>query len=483
MELDVSAAVDARRRKEVDDERKALELSIEEYNEYVELRAIVRPSLYDINLMMDDFIVGEEFNRLSVFTVHILSDGCVYVSGDSGAGKTQLMEAVSRTLLPGSYLMIGQGSDKAIYEKAYQIRKCSHVAFPELNKIANNPNMIEMMKSWGEGKNADYDRSKMGNSLQHIELPCRPFIFSRATESSSSNPIPGELYTRVAEFTVDSSRNQTKAVMHRVAEDVENPFDIKRIDKVQAAAYRHYISNLPKFDYYINPAAGCLVDYVPAMFAASRRDYKKYLQNTNGIARFHYHDRITFTKDDKECIMITPVDVFYNHIVFGKTLIKSAMRCNEVEKKIIKLVEGAPGIGKQEIHNGLRSNNINTTMTNVSTHLASLTDIGYLMFEREGRENTYYITDFYKEFEVQPDFDKIVDYMVESVQSNPHYDFFAEEYIERFCNKDNVRATDPFTGEIVDVMTYDFGSVNDAEVSIDKTRMAPKPKQQGLDAW
>jgi hypothetical protein len=105
------------------------------------------------------------------------------------------------------------------------------------------------------------------------------------------------------------------------------------------------------------------------------------------------------------------------------------------------------------------------------------------MFEREGRENTYYITDFYKEFEVQPDFNKIVDYMAESVRSNPHYDFFAEEYIERFCNKDNVRATDPFTGEIVDVMTYDFGSVNDAEVSIDKTRMAPKPKQQGLDAW
>jgi predicted transcriptional regulator len=464
MEFDPKAAAqEARRRKEVDEERKGLDLSENEFNEYLKLRDSVTPSLYDINLMMDDFIVGEEFNRLSVFTVHILSDGCVYVSGDSGAGKTQLMEAVSKTMLPGSYLMIGQGSDKAIYEKAYQIKKCTHVAFPELNKIANNPNMIEMMKSWGEGKNADYDRSKMGNSLQHIELPCRPFIFSRATESSGTNPIPGELYTRVAEFTVDSSRDQTRAVMHRVAEDVENPFDIKRIDKVQSAAFRYYVSNLPKFDYYINPAAGCLVD---------------------GITRFYNYDRVIFDRFDSSCIMVAPVDVFYNHIIFGKTLIKSAMRCNEVEKTIIKLIESNSGLTKQEVHAGLRTNNINTTMSNVATHLASLTDIGYLMSERDGRENVYYITDFYKEFEVQPDFNRIVDYMMNTVEKNPHYDEISGEYIEKYCDKDNIIATDPFTGETINVMEYEFGSINDVKVSEASTRMAaPRPQQQGLDAW
>lgn len=470
--------------KDIESERKGLELSHEEFDEYLKLRDTVTPSLYDINLMMDDFIVGEEFNRLSVFTVHILGNGCVYVSGDSGGGKTQLMEAVSKTVLPGKYLIMGQGSDKAVWQQKHLITKCDYVAFPELNKIDKNPDMIELMKTWGEGKDADYSKNNMGRSLEKTVLPCRPFIFSRATESSTTNPLPGELYTRVAEFTVDSSRGQTRAVMHRVAEDVENPFDIKRIDRVQSASFKYYVSNLPKFDYYINTAAGCLVDYVPAMFAASRRDYKKYLQNTSGIARFHHKDRLVFNKDGKSCIMIAPVDVFYNHIIFGKTLIKSAMRCNEVEKTIIKLIEAAPGMGKQEVHAGLRANNINTTMSNVATHLASLTDIGYLMAERDGRENLYYITDFYKEFEVQPDFNRIVNYMVDTVETNPHYAEIADDYVNTFCDINNIIATDPFTGETTNVMDYDFGSINDAKVSEESTRMgAPKPRQQGLDAW
>lgn len=477
-------AAKALKRKELERDMIELDLSNDEYQKYEEYRELVRPQLYDINLMMDDFIVGEEFNRLSVFTVHILADGCVYISGDSGAGKTQLMEAVAKTLLPGKYLIIGQCSDKAIYEKAYQIKKCTHVAFPELNKIANNPNVIETMKSWGEGKDADYDRSKMGNSLQHVELPRRPFIFSRATESSVSNPVPGELYTRVAEFAVDSSIDQTRAVMHRVAEDVENPFDIKRIDKVQAASYKYYVSNLPKYDYYINTAAGCLVEYVPAMFAASRRDYKKYLENTGGISRFYHNDRLTFDKDGKSCLMVAPLDVFYNHIIFGQTLIRSAMRCNEVEKTIIKLVEeGHGGLTKQEIHAGLRENNINTTMTNVSTYLASLTDIGYLDTRKEGTNNIYTVTSFYKGFEIEPDFHKIIEYMVDRVTTNAHYDSIADKFVSEYCDKESIGGIDPFTGDIVDIFTYKFESVNDIEVTLDKTRMAPKPLQQGLDSY
>lgn len=469
-------------RKEREDLRVGLGLTEDEYVQFENEREGFRPELWDVNLLLDNYIVGEKFNRLSVFTLLILAGLPTYISGDSGAGKTQLMDANSKTVLPGEFLMMEQSSDKAIFDsqKQYQIKRAKYVAFPELNKISKNVAIVEVLKTWGEGKDARYDRSIMGRSTQKIELPCRPFIFSRATESADTAPVPAELMTRVAEFTVDSSKSQTQSVMNRIAEDLESPWDIQQMDLVEQAKLRWYVSSLPNFGYYVNPAASCLVEYVPAMFAASRRDFKKYLQNINGITRFYNEDRITIEKNGKTAIFSTPLDIFYNHLIFGNTLIRSSMRCNEIEKHIIKIVENLSGGSKQEIQRELRECNINTTIANIETHLKSLTDIGYLMGERDGREMMYLITDFYKEFEIKPNFKNIVDYTIQSVSTNPHYSEISEEYIDRFCNKDKILAVNPFDGETVNIFTYQFDAVNDVKIDVDKTRIPVKRKQVGL---
>ena len=185
-------------------------------------------------------------------------------------------------------------------------------------------------------------------------MDCKPFIFSRATESSKIAPVPGELMTRVAEFMVDSSKEQTSDVMDSIAESAENPFNVVERDIVKEALIKYYVSNLNHNNIFMNPMAKVLTNYVPKVFAASRRDFKRYLRNINGICNFHHTDRMYIQRGEQRVYLVTPQDVFYNHIIFGQTLIRSAMRCNQIEKKIIKICSlSKAGFTKGEIQSAL----------------------------------------------------------------------------------------------------------------------------------
>ena len=452
---------------EQEKEKELLRLSDEQFAEYLARRETYVPSLRDIDNMLDSKIVGERYNRLSVFTVFVLSKICVYISGDSGAGKTQLMDAVTSTLLPGHTCKVSQGSGKMIFtnKKAREMNKASYIVMPELNKVHNNLDLVEVLKTWGEGKDASYERSEFGKNVDKVPLDCKPFIFSRATESAKIAPVPGELMTRVAEFMVDSSKEQTSDVMDSIADDAEDPFTTVERDVIQEALIQYYVSNLNHDNMFMNPMAKILTNYVPKVFAASRRDFKRYLRNINGICNFHHPDRMYITKGDntKRVYIITPQDVFYNHIIFGQTLIRSAMRCNQIEKKIIKICSiSKGGFTKGQIQSALRSDSINTTLNNVENHLTELVNIGYLLAEKTGREYYYAVSDTYREFEAKPDMTELIEYTIQSINHNPHLSQSdKDKYIERYCQGAGLDVVHPFTGEIVNILTYEFEDIND----------------------
>lgn len=453
---------------ELEKERELLQLNESQFTEYLARRDTFVPSLRDIDEMLDSRIVGERYNRLSVFTVFILSQICVYVSGDSGAGKTQLMDAVTSTLMPGAACVVSQGSGKLIFtnKKARDMNKAKYIVMPELNKVHNNLDLVEVLKTWGEGKDASYERSEFGKSVNKVPLDCKPFIFSRATESAKIAPVPGELMTRVAEFMVDSSKEQTSDVMDSIAESAENPFLRKETDVVKEALIRYYVTNLNHKNIFMNPMAKVLTNYVPKVFAASRRDFKRYLRNINGICNFHHPDRMFITRGDAEHVqrvyLVTPQDVFYNHIIFGQTLIRSAMRCNQIEKKIIKICSlTKSGFTKGQIQSALRADSINTTLNNVENHLNELVNIGYLLAEKTGREYYYTVSDTYREFEAKPDMRELVEYTIQSVQHNTHLtDAQKSQYINRYCKGDGLMVTHPFTGETINILDYEFEDIN-----------------------
>lgn len=453
---------EVQRQKEIDEQMKGLSLSEREYNEFLKKRSDYHPSLYDVNLALDDFVVQDYHSRMALFTSFVMSKIPTYVSGVSAGGKSVIMEAVSNCLMPNDVLLIESASDKAIYDQQYQIKKASYLIMRELNKI--NPAMIEILKNFGEGKPFLYRRSGgICGKLAEIELPPKPFCFSKADESTDTVLIPPELMSRVVEITVNGSQEQTKKVLARKAINAENPFDIEQVDMVQRAMLRYHISTAPEYDLYINPMSSKLIDTIPTVFTSSRRDFDKYLKNIVGVSRFNYKDRMCVIIQDKRVQFITPQDVAINQMIFGKVLIQSSLHCSDLEKLIISVIKYGGSLSKSQVQSNLRKCSMNCTIKLIGSHLDHLVDIGYLDVTKEGSSNFYNVSNFYEEFVIKPDFREIVDYAKQIMLSTEHYKPYADEYIDRYCNDDKLFIIDPFSGNRIDILSHDFGSPTDLE--------------------
>lgn len=87
---------DAEKKIKLQEEIKGLALTDAEYKRFTAHRDTYNPSLYDLNLALDDTIVGEYKTRLSVTTSFVLAKIPVYVSGPSDAliieGGSKYME-------------------------------------------------------------------------------------------------------------------------------------------------------------------------------------------------------------------------------------------------------------------------------------------------------------------------------------------------------------------------------------------------------
>jgi hypothetical protein len=403
----------------------SLELSEEEFERFEKSRDEFMPEMYDVNIILDDTIVGKHTSRMSLFTIYILSKICSYVSGPSAGGKTMIMDAALDTLMPGDGVVIEGGSDKAIFDKEREIKKAKYVEIRELNKV--NQLWIEIFKSWGEGKEFVYERAQLQGYNKRFELPPRPFVVSRADESANDFDVGAEFRSRMVEVSVDGSKEQTENVMERQAENVENPFEVKHVDKVYKACMKWHVSNLPEFDVIVNPSGKMLKQYIPTVFTTARRDFPKYLANCEGIARFYHKERMCVEIDGQKTLFITPKDIFLNHYIFGTSLIASALRCSHLEKQIIKVIEKNGQLTKQELQRHLRTYNVNVTLRIIENHLKHLADLGYLNVDKPKRENFYSVSEFYDEFSVDPDFNEIVEYIKERMRTIEQYQPYVYE--------------------------------------------------------
>lgn len=458
---------EAERRVKLQQEIEGLQLTEDEYKRFLKKRDSYKPTLYNINLALDDTIVGEYKTRLSVLIPFALAQIPVYVSGPSAGGKTVVMEGCANCLMPSDVLILEGGSDKVVFDQQHEIKRASFIIIREINKL--NPMMTEILKSWGEGKEFVYKRSGgISGGFSTFTLPPRPFCFSRADESADTNIIGAELMSRIVEITVNGSQDQTKAVMARQAVNVENPFDVAQTDMVDRACLRYHISTAPRYDVYVNPAGQKLMNYIPTVFTTARRDFPKYIKSCEGISRFFYKERMTGEIQGKSVLFVTPSDMFLNHLIFGDNLIQSALRCSDLEKLMMQVIIKNGSLTKNQVQSKLRNWSLNVTVKIVGTHLDHLADLGYLDVTKEGSTNHYSASDFYREFDIRPDFEEVIGHCKCIMESIPHYEPYSSEYIDRFCNN-GLEVVNPFDGEKINILEYDFGSAFD--VNSDDTRM------------
>lgn len=423
------------------------------------------PSLYDVHKTFDvikarnyDGIKGEYNNRMVVFTNFILGRKCVLLGGNRASGKTNLMTVAS--IYCTEKLIIAKGSDKADIRDT-NINDCSHIVIPEINKV--NHTFTEMMKDFGEGASSIYKYVDVYKNTKTITIDPKPFITSIADENDAR--LGAELISRLTLVNMDASIEQNKRVIEEKLLRAQNPYikrDISQKDVRKCVDYVKSLPNIHDFKFIYLPGTAML-KAIPPLFTDSRRDTDKYLENTYGITLFHCHNRIIFTYENCKHVLVAPSDVWYNHIIFNKILVQSALKCNDTERKIIEILtdnrrkkktlteQAVIRLTVSAIHKILLGGGFTHSLPTVKKYCDKLADIGYTVRNDEVRPHTYEVnTTFTSEYETQIDWKVIVEECKSAVSKI--FPDYADEYIKKYCTAPIV-CKHPFTGEDMDILT------------------------------
>lgn len=410
------------------------------------------PNLHQVNQLLNKHIVGEEQTRMAVFTNWLLACQNVNMAGQRSSGKTWIADNVAK-LLPkkGGLYVLSAGSNKSGYYQAEELKQHSHVIVPELNKL--NVETREMLKDWGEGKPSRYKvtvfEPGMGGkrATEEFVVPQRPFIFCLADEDEAK--IDPQLRSRLTVIRTDISEEQNKKVVLDQAQEALRVFKKEKvIGPEDDGDMRHHIATLPpwKPEQYIHPCAEEFINSIPTIFTDCRRDFKKYLNNTFGITRFYWKERMSVEVEGQKYFLVTPEDMYYNHIIYGRTLMESSLKCTSTERQLINILDETAteyGISAETLQAKVRNIGLNMSVNAIKKHMDVLSDLGYVEKVLHGRETFFRVGSLFKDFQFEPDWKRVFEVCEENVKK--YFPSISEAYVEKYIT--NFKATNPFTGE------------------------------------
>ena len=432
-----------------------------------------KPTLYDIHKILDENIVGEFSCRMSLFTLWILGETNVLMSGSRSSGKTFITDHV-RELVgdiedkkdeQGRSYVLTAGSEKSAWYQLEQIRKADFIVVLELNKIPKEAR--EILKDWGEGKSSKYKTvtfgKKFGQTIRqtmNIELPRKPFVFCLADEQEEK--VNAQLLSRLITLRTDSSTYQNKAVIEQQARLAIEPTNFKKVDLKLLNKIKHHILTLPPLNKYEfkHPACDHFLNYIPTYYSDCRREFPNYLANTYGITRFYWKERMTYSKDGHNFMFVTPQDMYLNNEIFGPIFLESSLKCNALERKMLEIIqrEKRPCSSKKMQIEMTRINGINISLAMTTKHLNNMSDMGYVnKLRQRGFGDVYEAGQFLHSFRMSIDWKKILDSTSKVMRK--FYPEVAEEYIEKYCKKPLV--IHPFTGKTIDLSKIEYSKQNE----------------------
>jgi len=413
-----------------------------------------KPTLYNVHEVLNQEIVGEYRARMSLFTNFVLADKFVLMSGPRSSGKTYISDHIRDYFLGdlekgnGTAFSVTMGSKKAGWYQVDKINRASHVFIFELNQMPED--FIEVLKQWGEGKDASYKVTVQQGGIrtvQNYKLKKKPTVFCLADEQETK--IGEQLLSRLTVIRTDSSISQNKRVMGYQAEEVrvrENP---RKVDKELLNKLRAHVATMPPYRELIfkHPASDIFVKAIPPFFTDSRRDFPKYLENTFGITRFYWKERITApVGKTKRMIFVTPSDMFLNHVVYGQTLVESALKCSPVQRDMIEIIKALDQpADRQTVQRNLRKIGYNISGYMCSRQLNELADIGYLEREKKSGVNYYTVGDLFNEFEFTVDWQEVI--RTAKINIRKEFPEVADKYIAMYCT--NPTVIHPFSGNVI----------------------------------
>jgi len=460
------------------------------------------PTLYDIVRYAHNYgkqpLIGEEASALTSFLSFNMMKNAVLIKSFSGTGKTVLIDIIMSLIPEAKKYSIQMGSEKSIWYEADKINEADFIEFPELQKTVQNVNATEILKNWGEQKEAKRARTDMiqtqmsgKDTVIETKLAWKPFLTSVAMENKDADIAKAEEFLRrVVQIHTDPTENMTGRVVGYKLKAWATPLKMKDMEWEEMKnlqTYTYKLMSLPEF-LFVNPGATALEDAIPRLFPISR-SYIDYLKNVvNGVAKFNYYDRIITEGDmkfkvgtDKSAsLFIAPQDIWQAWKIYGTEFIESCLKIPAMGREILHVFP-PPTIGidghialvdedmltEGQVAEKLKAVGLLIEKNKIRPILVALLYSCFLDRDESKKSFKYFRTT------LSSDEGKIswaeVCATAKSVIAKEYPDV-ADDYIERHgLDSESIVVSNPLTGESVDMLetreedkkSVDWGQFND----------------------
>jgi len=409
-------------------------------------------------------LIGEEAAALQTFLHFVVAESPTLVMAYSGTGKTVLIDAVLDLIPEGELFSIQQGSETSPWYNAAAINRARFVEFPELQKATQNIGIVEILKNWGEGKDAkrektDIIKEKEGeNPIDEQLLKWHPFISSAAIGNVAAKPVldDDEFMRRVLEVRTDPSQEMTKRVVGYKMARWGKATDDAPLTPYEVSMLKGHISEILNKGptKYVNPAYKLFEDVIPTALPVARSYVDNLIRLTNAVGRFYYKKRIILDEN----LYLTPQDLYEASRIYIKDFIEGCMKLPLLGREILNvfpshklamaqsLTDDIPDNCKltiQEVSDKLESIGVSLDVKSVNRILAHLCMNHFLIQDENDKRKRFHRSVHTADYDGRVDWKAIVKACADGAPN--------DEYRTRFCGS-SIVLTDPITGEKVDIL-------------------------------
>lgn len=425
------------------------------------------PTLHEVlSLMQDSGLVGEERTVLTL-VLAMVRGHLIVMTGPARGGKDACVDAAEEAYNVDEmvYRWPVDDSETAAYYNRDEINQYPVHRFPDLARLEDHHEKI--LKAFGEGRNAERNRTDImaeqagGEAVEDQILECPKTVIAFIASDNKQIDLDDypELRNRALTLSVDASEEQTRRVNRQKALERAGQNE-RRVDPIRKTEIQQYHNSIP-VDYWtsagreiVNPAAINIHDQepIPEKFPEARQDFERLLEFMETVALYHYGERLVAEYDGTERLYVAPIDIWEAMSVVGNKMVMSALNLTKEDRAILELLNNSnEELTKAEIQQALRAQGYHIADDEVRSSLDSMRTKGYVRVHQDN-VNTYTFNEFgqvvYHDAGI--DYEDVVGAASEEIYKIAPDDA-ADLYVEQFCSGTGTIATDPFTGEAVDI--------------------------------
>lgn len=434
------------------------------------------PTLYEVSQASRDFgLAGERQTHLSLFLI-VLNGGLVILYSPSRGGKDMVVDAVQYCRPGNEIAKIPNSTSKTVlYQKHDELNDSSIHRYPDITQLDSH--IETLLKEHGDGRDSVHSYTDVSGDRKEVSQVLHPpnsMILFAASDNQNFeiNDYP-EIRNRAIILSTDTSAGLTEKVKVKQGRMEVGKYQ-RKVSEERTQEIRDYVDMIPVSLYTnenspgevwnLNHFAFSQENPLPDMFPESRMDFKRFNKFVKATTMFHYDKRMEISTPENHdatmTLLSTPKDLWYAWKVFGEKMVLSALNLKDMDFEILELLrESGQAMSVAEVMNEMRRRGFNLSDTQARGSLEGMLEKGYILKDTSSTLVKYQPSPFGGDNQVsrniQIDFASIIEQVKQDAREVLTEDD-AEDFIGRYCNGSSLLATDPFTGEEVDILDQDL---------------------------